>query len=407
MVICDGLGDRPSIKNGNRTPLEAASAKTLSSLAREGSVGLLDPVAPGIRPGSDVSTMSLLGYDPYESYQGRGSLEALGSGLSLKTGDVAFRCNFSTADEKLKIVDRRAGRNDYRVKELAASVSKIRLPGIKIEFKATVSHRAVLILRGRKLSRKVSDVDPHEAGKPIPACNALEDSAPAKRTASLVNKFVRESYRVLKTHPSNLDRVKKGIPAANIVVPRGAGTLPKVETLNQTYGIRTACVGAVPLVRGVCRLAGMQLIDVPSATGGPDTDYLGKARAAVNALKQNDIVVLHYKAPDVLGHDGDFEGKRRAIERIDSAIGSAVDEIKRTELDCVIAVTGDHSTPVDVREHTADPVPLLIHGTGIPSSEVQRFDERNAARGNIGRIRGIYLTPMLMDLIGFSKQFGS
>ncbi len=406
MVICDGLGDRPSIKNGNRTPLEAASAKTLGTLVRQGSVGLVDPVDPGVRPGSDVATMSLLGYDPYQHYQGRGSFEALGSGFALKSGDVAFRCNFSTVDDKLLVLDRRAGRNDYRINELATAVSTIRLRGIKTDFKATVSHRGVLIFRGTKLSRHVSDVDPHETGKPVPESKALDESAAAKRTASLVNKFVPESYRVLNEHAANLDRVKKGIPPANIVLPRGAGTLPMVKTLTETYGVRTGCVGAVPLVRGVCRLAGMQLIDVPTATGGPDTDYLGKAKSAVSALRQNDFVVLHYKAPDVLGHDGDFEGKRKAIERIDSALRWAVDEIKRTELDCVIAVTGDHSTPVDIREHTADPVPLLIHGAGIPSSEVQRFAERYAARGNIGRIRGLYLTPILMDLIGFSKMFG-
>ncbi len=406
IVICDGLGDRPSQQNGNRTPLEVASQDTLARLAREGSLGLVDPVAPGVRPGSDVATMSLLGYDPYKYYEGRGSLEALGSGFSLKSGDAAFRCNFSTVDKKLVVVDRRAGRNNDGIKELAASISTIRLPGIKIEFKATVSHRAVLIFRGKKLSRQVADADPHESGKPVSESTALDDSPAAKRTASLVNKFVGESYRVLNEHPANLDRVKRGIPPANIVLPRGAGTLPKVKTLTETYGVRAACVGAVPLVRGVCRLAGMQLIDVPTATGGPDTDYIGKAKAAVNALRQNDFVVLHYKAPDVLGHDGDFEGKRRAIERIDSALGSAVEEIKRTELDCIIAVTGDHSTPVDIREHTADPVPLLIHGAGISSSEVERFDERHAARGNFGRIRGLSLTPILMDLTGFSKQFG-
>ncbi len=350
--------------------------------------------------------MSLLGYDPYKHYEGRGSLEALGSGFSLKSGDVAFRCNFSTVDEKLIVTDRRAGRNDYGITDLSASVSGISLPGITIEFKATLSHRAVLIFRGPKLSRHVSDVDPHEAKKPVPESKALDDSVAAKRTARLVNKFVRESYLSLNKHPANLDRIKNGIPPANIVLPRGAGTLPHVKTLSENYGVQTACVGAVPLVRGVCRLAGMQLVDVPTATGGPDTDYVGKAKAAVNALRDNDMVVLHYKAPDVLGHDGDFQGKRHAIEMIDRAVGLAVDEIERTELECVIAVTGDHSTPVGVREHTADPVPLLIHGAGIPSSEVQKFDERHAARGNIGRIRGLHLTPMLMDLIGFSKQFG-
>jgi len=407
LVICDGMGDRTHREFGDETPLGIARTPTFDQLASTGSVGLMDPVSPGIRPGSDYATTALLGYDPRVCYVGRGGLEAAGAGMELKPGDVAFRCNFSTVDADSTVVDRRAGRIERGTVEIARAVRAIRPKGIKdlrIDFQATVAHRGVLVLKGRGLSRMVSDVDPHATGVRFLKCEPLDDSTAAKRTAAAVNDFVLQSAKILKNHPVNAERIREGKPPANIILPRGAGTLPPFKPLHDLYGMKVACVAAVALVKGVCRIAGAEVITPEGATGGLDTNYGGKARAALEALRDHDLVILHVKAPDVASHDGDFRKKASVIEKIDDAVGKILPSLDMTST--YVAVTADHSTPVNVKDHSGDPVPLLINGPGVLRSNVSKFSENAVSRGNLGRLHGLDLMPMIADYLDKAKKLG-
>lgn len=407
LVICDGMGDRVESEFGDETPLGVAKTPNFDRLASNGSVGLMDPIGPGIRPGSDYATTALLGYDPRVCYTGRGGLEAAGAGLTLKSGDVAFRCNFSTVDDNLTVIDRRAGRIEHGTKEIAEAVRKIRLrrvKGVKIDFEATVAHRGVLVLKGRGLSRMVSDVDPHETGVKILRCDPLDDSSAAKRTAGAVNDFVMQSFKILRNHPVNIKRIQEGKRPANIILPRGAGTLPPFKPLQEQYGVKAACIAAVALVKGVCRIAGAELVNVEGATGGLETNYEGKAYGALKALEDHDLVILHVKAPDVASHDGDFRKKANVIEKIDGAVGKILPSLDPRST--YVIVTADHSTPVSVRDHSGNPVPLLINGPGVPKSGVTKFSENAVSRGNLGRLHGLDLMPMIADYLDKAKKFG-
>jgi len=407
LVICDGMGDRVEREFDNETPLGLAKTPTFDRLASSGSVGLMDPIGPGVRPGSDYATTALLGYDPRVCYTGRGGLEAAGAGMNLGRGDVAFRCNFSTVDDDLTVIDRRAGRIERGTVEIAETVRKIRPRGVKalkVDFRATVAHRGVLIFKARGLSRMVSDVDPHEAGVKILKCEPLDASTAAKRTAMVVNDFVTQSFKLLKDHPVNVERIREGKPPANIVLPRGAGTVPPFKSLQEMYGMSVVCIAAVALVKGACRIAGAELITVEGATGGLDTNYEGKAQAALTALENHDLVILHIKAPDVASHDGDFKKKAGVIEKIDGAVGKIVPSLDTGST--YVIVTADHSTPVSVRDHSGNPVPLLINGPGVPLSNVTKFSENAASRGNLGRIHGLDVMPIIADYLGKAKKFG-
>ncbi|MBS7645029.1 MAG: 2,3-bisphosphoglycerate-independent phosphoglycerate mutase [Candidatus Bathyarchaeia archaeon] len=408
LFICDGMGDRPNPVKGGRSPLEEAFTPNMDRLASGGLVGLMDIVSPGVRPGSDVAHLSLFGYDPYRYYTGRGGFEAAGAGLHLKPGDVALRCNYATVDGDLVIQDRRAGRIKEGGKKLAEALNSIQLDAedVKVEYYHTVEHRGVLVLRseGKKLSTRISDTDPHLIGVKVLEAEPLDDSEEARFTAKLLNEFTSRSYEILKDHPVNVERIKRGLPPANIVLSRGAGSLPQVEPLDKIYHCKFAAIAAVALVKGICRVVGMDVIEVPGATGGLDTNYSAKGRAALEALEDYDFVVIHIKAADVAAHDGDFDLKVEVIQNIDRTVGEVVESVN---LDSTyIALTADHATPVSIRDHMGDPVPFFIHGPGLFPSGIGKFCERSASRGNASRIRGLDLMPLLMNYTGRSEKFG-
>lgn len=401
------MADRPNESRGHKTPLEAARTPNLDELAKDGWVGLMDPISPGVRPGSDVAHLAILGYNPYEHYAGRGSLEAAGAGITLKPGDVAFRANFATVDENLNVLDRRAGRIKAGTKELAEALNKIEIEGVSgvsAEFHPTVEHRGVLILRGGGLSRKVTDTDPHRVGVKVLRSRPLDGSPEARRTAEALNEFTEKSYRALRDHPVNLERARRGEKPANIILSRGAGEYLKLETVQEKYGLKAAAIAAVALVRGVCRAVGMDLINVEGATGGLNTNFMAKADGAAGAIERYDFVLVHVKAPDVAAHDGDFEAKVKAIEGIDGMVGRLVEKLRLSET--YIAVTADHATPITFRDHSGDPTPILIYGPEVFPSCVDKFCERAAAKGNLGRIRGMDVMPILANYLGTSGKFG-
>ncbi len=409
LVIADGMADRPLRELSGKTPLEAARRPALNQIAREGINGVIDPISPGIPPGSDASTLALLGYDPFKVYSGRGALEAVGSGVKVLLGDVALRCNFATVDRNLVVLDRRAGRiaNEDAAK-LAVVLQNIKLKksyNATFFFKNTVQHRGALVIRGHGLSTSITDSDPEVAGKRVLKVKPLNNLPAAKRTAGIVNELTQRFHQALKEHAVNKDRAKRKLPVANIVLCRGAGTIPSIASISEAFGIKSACIAAVPLIRGVCKVAGMKLTNIKGATGTIQTDYMAKARAAIEELKTKDFVLLHVKATDVASHDGNFRLKIQVVEKIDGMLRFILD---RVDLDSTyLAVTADHTTSCLTGNHEGDPVPVAIVGPYVRRDGVEEFGERSCAKGGLNRIRGIDLMPTIMDFLGKTRKFGA
>jgi len=409
LVIADGMADRPLKELDWKTPLEAAHKPSLNQIAKTGVCGIMDPISPGLPPGSDTATLALLGYNALKVYSGRGAFEAIGSGVNVLPDDVAFRCNFATVDNNFVVLDRRAGRiSNEDASKLAESLQKIKLEkhsNAVFLLKNTIQHRAALVIRGPKLSTAVSDSDPEKVGEKVSEIKPLDESPEARLTAEILKELMATFYEVLEQHPVNKERVKRGLPPANIILCRGAGTIPNIKSLSQIYDISAVCIGATPLIRGVCKTAGMKLIDVKGATGTPQTDFMAKAKATVQALKTNDFVLLHVKATDVASHDGNIKQKIELIEKIDSMLRYVLNNIDLGTT--YLAVTADHTTSSITKNHEGDPVPIAITGPYVRRDDVEEYDERVCANGGLNRIRGVDLMPILMNLIGKTKKFGA
>ncbi len=383
------MGDRPCAKLGGLTPLQRAEAPFMASLAKNGMSGLMHTVGVGRVPGSDTAHLALLGYDPEKVYTGRGPFEAMGVGLTVRPGDVAFRCNFATVENGI-VKDRRAGRIKTGTDKLAAALDGMKLGDVEAVFRAGVEHRAILVLRGSGLSAHVSETDPHSEGIAVPLSRATAPDG--EKTARALNEFTKNAIEILSKFKS----------PANAVLARGAGLVPHVEPFSNR-GMKGAAVVGIPLVRGICSLAGLDLIPVKGATGGADTDYNAKALAAAKALETHDFVLLHYKSPDLFGHDDDPEGKVAAIEKIDAALAKAFSG----RVDILICVTADHSTPGCAKDHAADPVPLVVSAPWLRKDRVECFDEISAAEGALGTIMGIELLALLMGYADRAEKFGA
>ena len=410
LIIADGMADVPLKELNAKTPLEAAKKPSLNRVAEFGICGLIDVIAPGIPPGSDTAHLALLGYDVMEVYTGRGALEAIGSEIDILPNDLAFRCNFATVDEEFKVIDRRAGRieNDDAAKLTVAIEESLRADPPQVGgvlFRNTVQHRAILRLSGPNLSIMVSDTDPHKTGVKVPNARPLEGSREAKNTADILNKLTHQFHEALKNHPVNKERKKKGLLPANMILCRGVGQLPEIDPLALLYGIRPAAIAAMPLVKGVCKTAGMRLISVPEATGTYETDVIAKARAAVSALQSYDFVLVHVKATDLASHDGKPEKKIEMIEKVDALVGHIIKNVDMDET--FIVVTADHTTSSIKRVHSGEPVPVAIMGHGVRTDDVKEFGERACAKGGLGLIRGQDLMPILVNLLGKAEMAGS
>lgn len=406
-IVVDGMADRPVPSLNGLTPLEAASKPGMDKLAEIGVCGILDVISPGVPPGSDVAHLSLFGYDPYAVYRGRGGLEALGAGIDVSSEDVAFRANFATVNEDMVVVDRRAGRIIPEGDKLAEALNGFRsssFPDVRVVVKHTTEHRCAVVLKGPGLSHMVSDTDPHKKGKVLES-TPLDSSLEARKTASIINEFTRYSYEVLRKHPLNVEREKRGLPPANILLLRGAGKLPSMPSLRELYGLRAACIVANALVRGVCKAAGMDVVEVEGVTGGFDTDTVAMGRAALRLLSDYDMVFLHIKGADNASHDGDVEKKINMIEKADALVSFLLDHVDLNTT--YIVLTADHTTPVSVREHTGDPVPVVIAGPGVRTDDVKHFGERECAKGGLGRVQARFLMPILIDYLGLSKKYGA
>jgi 2,3-bisphosphoglycerate-independent phosphoglycerate mutase len=412
LIVGDGMGDRPIKALDWKTPLQVAEKPVLDRLACTGICGMMDPISPGIPPGSDTSHLSLFGYDPYKVYKGRGVFEALGAGLRVEKNDVSVRCNLATVDDDMIVLDRRAGRINTGGKEFETVLNDYRLesfPDVKIIFKHTIEHRGVMILRpnlnsNSRFSWRVSDSDPHRVNLPIRSVEPLNDTPEAIKTSKLMNKLTQKFHLILESHPHNIKRKSMNLLPANALLFRGASVLPELKSITKLYGVRALVIAGGAQYKGVGIAVGMDSIEVEGATGTTETNTILKAKAVINNLQHYDYIFVHVKGTDSASHDGDFRKKISMIEKIDTLLGYILKNAENNKL--IIAVTADHTTPVEVRDHTGDPVPLLISGPGVRVDKVKHFSEIDCAQGSLGRIRGLDLTPILMNLIGKTKKFG-
>lgn len=381
VLLCDGMADLPLESLGNKTPMEAADKPNMDALAAHSTVGLVKTVADGLKPGSDVANLSVMGFDPAEVYTGRSPLEAASIGIDLADDDVAIRCNLVTLSDEDNYEDRTmidycAG--DISTEEADAIMQTIQqeLGGDEFDFYTGVSYRHCAIWhKGR--AKGYTLTPPHDiSGRVVGEHLGDHISNPE------LYELMKKSVAILHDHPVNRERIARGLHPANSIWLWGQGTktvLPRFEDKN---GIKGAVISAVDLLKGIAKSADMQVIEVPGATGYIDTDFDGKAAAAVAALKDNDYVYIHIEAPDECGHRRETENKVRSIELIDEKVLSVV--LKALEgTDFRIMILPDHPTPISTATHSSAPVPFMIYDSEKPVDGVEKFCEKSAAETGV------------------------
>lgn len=393
-VIIDGLADKPTPDFDFKTPLEIAKKPNLDFLAKESRLGLLLPIPSEEHPTSEKAHFAIFGYNLKKEFPGRGPLEALGIGIQLKEGQVAFRANFATLDKKGNLIDVRAGRIK-NTKSLCQVIDNIVIDGVLIRIYPSLEHRAVLILEGKGISEKVFGNDPHKLppfkiGVPPLQIKPKGDIKEAKFTAQILEKYLQKIKPILENHPENKKREKEGNFPANFLLVREGGKYFKVASFNERYSYKACCIAGAPLYKGIARFLGMDVLEVKGATGTKTTNLKNKFLKTRKALLKYDFVFLHIKACDIFSEDGDFEGKKKFIEKIDHhlPILMGIKNIK-------IVVTADHATPVSLKAHSSDPVPFLIFDAKN-KDEIDGFSERKAKGGHFGLIKNGELLRFLL-----------
>ncbi len=419
-VCLDGLGDDLVPEFDLRTPLEAAATPALDALAARGRTGVVVTVGDGIAPESDIAVFAILGYDPREEHPGRGVVEAVGSDMDFRDGDLAYRVNFATADWP-EIVDRRVGRDlsSDESQALAEEVNeRLALPGASFTLKATVEHRGALVIRPDHgvLSAQVSNTDPAyrkegslgvalETFEPVVArCEPLVDTDEAHLAAELTNRFVEDAAKILDVSEVNAARRRRGKLPGNLILTRDGGDhLPTLQDIRSRFGPDWGCFVEMPVERGIAKMLGMHPVAAPRLSIDAPLEvavgeYAGWASLATEALGGYDALYVHIKGPDVPAHDGRFEDKRDVIAAIDAGFFS---EVLRSidPMSTIVAVTADHSTSCVRKAHTAEPVPFLVSGGGVNPDGSTAFGERACATGSLGSLRGVEILPRLASMM--------
>jgi len=385
IILGDGMADRPITELGNKTPLMAANTPNIDELCRKGRCGRLITVPDDMPPGSEIANMAVLGYDVKKVYQGRGVLEAASMGIELDETDIAMRCNLICIEDK-KIKNHSAGHiSNEEAKELITALQD-ELDNEKVKFYPGVSYRHLLVIKGEK--NNVKCIPPHDVPgtlfKDVLAKSLNDDLALSK----LLNNLVFKSQEILSKHPVNKKRVSEGKDPANSIWPWSPGIKPKMKTLQELYGVSGAMISAVDLLYGIGKYAGMKAVKVEGSTGLYTTNYEGKAKAAVDALKEVDLVYLHIEASDEAGHEGDFELKKKTIEYLDSRVVKYImDETAMMDEPVTIALIPDHPTPCDIRTHTRDAVPFIIFKPNVAPDSVSEYNEESVNEGFYGTLK--------------------
>ncbi len=396
IVVGDGMADYPIKELRGKTPLQAADKPNMDWIASHGKNGLLRTIPKKTEPGSDIAIMSILGYDPKKYHSGRGPLEAAGIDVKLEKDDLAFRCNLIT-EESGVIADYSAGHiTTEEAQELMGAVKKNY--GRLGDFYVGISYRHLFVMRDApRGAGKLKTIPPHDIVGETVSDHLIKPKN--NETAKILNEMTLKSKQILTSHPTNAARVKAGRKPANMIWLWGQGKRPRIKTLTEKYGLKGAIVSAVNVIKGIGVYAGMSKIEVPGATGYFDTNYENKAKYALKALKTHDLVLVHVEAPDEAGHMGDLGRKIEAIENIDSRLlGKIMDGLKGEYGEYVISIMPDHPTPIKVRSHTPEPVPVAIYSTRNERDAVKSFDEASAKRGALGLIEGHELMDELVKL---------
>jgi len=387
LVVMDGVGDIATKENGYLTPLEAAVTPNMDALSKDSAQGRMIPVAPGITPGSGPGHLALFGYDPLEYEVGRGVIEALGLGITLKAGDVAARANFCTMDSNGIVTDRRAGRIPTETCEklcamMSAEIKKI--DDVEVIIKAGKEHRFVVVFRGPGLEGPLTDADPQKVGYKIPAAEPKTSSEKTKKTAKIIKKFYEKALPVIaKEKP------------ANGFLMRGIAHQPDIPLFEKRYNLKPVCIAVYPMYKGLAQLVGMTKLE------GPQT-IAEQFEAYKKVYNDYDFFFIHFKYTDKYGEDGNFEAKKKAIEQFDAALPILLE--KKPD---VLVITGDHSTPAPMKGHSWHPQPVLIHSQFSGSDKLDRFTDTGANLGSLGVFPAKYLIRYMQANAGMLEKFGA
>lgn len=389
IILGDGMADWHSDALGGKTLLQYADTPHFDKLARMGRNGLLKIVPDGFHPGSEVANSSILGYDQHLTYEGRGPLEAASIGVELEEGDLALRCNLICVEGDI-LKNHSCGRLETEEGDVLIKYLQKHLGSQRIHFYTGVQYRHLLVVKGG--DKRLRCTPPHDIPeKPFRPYMLQAECREAEETAALLTDLVYKSQELLLDHPLNKQRVAEGKDPANSIWPWGGGYRPKMTPLKVTYPQikKGVVITAVDLIRGIGHYAGLQFINVDGATGLYDTNYEGKAQAALNALRTNDFVYLHVEASDEAGHDGDVSLKLQTITDLDHRlVGPILTELEKWDEPVAVALLPDHPTPCELRTHTNEPVPFCIYYPGIEADSVQSFDEDSAKEGSYGLLEG-------------------
>jgi len=382
LLVIDGLGGLPNPQTG-KTELETANTPKLDQLATKAICGLIDPVSPGITPGSAPGHLALFGYDPLSFNIGRGVLEAIGIDFDLESGDVAARGNFCTVDEVGLVTDRRAGRIPTdKCTELCQLLDGLVIENAKIFVRPVKEHRFIVVFRGEGLASDISDSDPQQTGVAPRVITALHPQA--SRTASIASQFIAQARAILAVlHP------------ANMVLLRGFSQRPQFPKMGEIYKLKPAAIAGYPMYRGLAKLVGMEVLETGTSI---EDEFVTLKRNYANY----DFFFLHIKGTDSAGEDGDFDRKVRIIEQVDRALSSLIN-IKPD----VLVVTGDHSTPALLKGHSWHPVPILLYSKWCRPDRVSEFSESACASGGLGRFPATQLMLLAMANALKLTKFGA
>ena len=396
IILGDGMADHQVASLGNKTLLQYARPEYMNRLAREGRTGRLVTVPEGFPPGSEVANTAILGYDLNKVYEGRGPLEAASIGYEMADDDMAIRCNIITLEDG-KIITHNGGNLEtqdadvlikYLNETLAKSINE-REGCERVKFITGIQYRHLLVIKGG--NKHIVCAPPHDhPNEPWRPLLVKAEIPEAQETADLINELILKSQELLAKHPYNIAKAAKGERQANSIWPWSGGYRPSMETLMQQYPqIKSgAVISAVDLIQGIGKYAGLRIIKVPGATGLANTNYEGKAQAAIDALKKDDFVFVHVEATDEAGHDGDIDLKLKAIDYLDKRlIKPILEAIEQMDEPVCVAILPDHPTPVELRIHVKEPVPFIIWHKDITPDEVQYYDEVSCVSGGYGLLQ--------------------
>lgn len=389
ILVPDGAADYKSKETG-KTPLEVAVTPNMDAVAASGLLGQTKTCPADLEPGSDVANMSILGYDPHEYYTGRGPLEALAMGVELEPDDLAFRCNFVTIEDGI-MADYSAGHITSAESAKLIKTLNNKLSNPRLRFYPGISYRHLMVIK--EGDPEISCTPPHDITGEF-----ADKHFPSGSGSKMVKKITDTAVEILREHPVNIARTKAGERPASDIWLWGQGIKPSFPTFKLKYHMSGAVISAVDLVKGLGCAAGLEVLDVPGATGYFDTDYNAKAKAAINALKAFDMVYVHVEAPDEAGHEGNEKEKILALERFDKlVVGQILKALPKTGNHRLVIIP-DHATPLKVRTHTKDPVPFAVSGTGIAGGGSNRFTEAEAQASKLRVKYGYELISYILKL---------